>query len=156
LSRGERLFHLRDRVKQVYFVTDGELKAVRYQPDGKESIMLCSGAGEFFGEPALIEERYVCDAFSTRDSRVAVLPALRQCSRYERLRLSRARDRDRVLHLLSSEAGADGVYPLNGPLVDLADELGLEPETLYRVLKELTRDGVIARTSSTLQLLASR
>jgi len=179
LSRGNRLFHLGDRVEQVYFVIDGQLKAVRYQPDGRESIMLRSQAGEFFGESALIVERYVCDAFSTRESHVVALPAhrfrellnsdpefaaafaslmaataRRQCSRYERLRLGRARDR--VLHLLSCEADTDGVYLLDGPLIDLADELGLEPETLYRVLKELTQENIIARTSNTLQLLAGR
>lgn len=177
LGRGERLFQLGDPVQQVYFVVEGELKAVRYQPDGRESILLRSQPGEFFGESALVVEHYVCEAFSTRDSAVFSIPAQRfremlntdvdfasafaklmaatarrQCSRYERLRLGRARDR--VLHLLSCEADSTGLYPLNGPLVNLADELGLEPETLYRVLKELEREKVIARPVGALQLSA--
>lgn len=176
LARGERLFRLGAEVMSVYFVLAGEIKAVRYQPDGRESIMMRSSAGDFFGESAVIVPRYVCDAFSMRDAALAAFPtglfreqlqtdpafafnfamqmagsARRQCSRYERLRLVRARDR--VMHLLNCEGGAEGVYTLRGPLVDLADELGVEPETLYRVLAELEKDQVIQRSRQAIRVV---
>lgn len=178
LAKGDRLFTLGDPVKEIYFVVEGELKAVRYLVNGRECIMLRSQAGEFFGESALVVEAYVCDALSTRDSSIVSIPAIRfrellkndsgfasafalqmaaharcQCARYERLRLSRARDR--VVHLLSCEANKDGIYQYHGPQTDLADDLGLEPETLYRVLKELQQEGVISRSKGALQILAN-
>ncbi|MDZ7754544.1 MAG: Crp/Fnr family transcriptional regulator [Gammaproteobacteria bacterium] len=176
VAGGERLFSFGAPVTHVYFVLEGEMKAVRYLPDGREVIMLRAGAGEFFGESALAVETFVCDAFATRPSRVVALPAAtfraqlqqdpafahafsmlmakaarRQCSRYERLRLSKARDR--VLHLLGCEADGNGRYTLAGTLADLAGELGLEPETLYRMLAELKREGHIARDRKALHLL---
>lgn len=176
LSSGERLFSLGSPVASVYFVLEGECKAVRYQPDGQEVIMLRARQGEFFGESAMLVECYVCDGFATRDSSVVAFPvnlfrslmqsesafsagfaflmaasARRQCSRYERLRLGKARDR--VLHLLSCEGDAQGNYPLKTPLVELARELGLEPETLYRVLGELEREGLIERERKNLRLI---
>lgn len=119
---------------------------------------------------------YVCDAFASVASKVLLLPAeavlaalhidgafarafalamaanaRRQCSRYERLRLRRARDR--VLHLIVCEGGTDACFMLRMPLAELADELALEPETLYRVLRELSEAGVIERTRDCLRLL---
>ena len=176
LGRGERLFDLGEPVRSIYFVRSGELKAVRHLPDGRESVMLRASACEFFGESALLVERYVCTAYCVRDAQVIGLPAAlfrdclrgdsafayafslrmaaaarNQCSRYERLRLGKASER--LLHLLNCEAGADGVYVLKAPLVELANELALEPETLYRVLRELEHDGLIARDRHSLVLL---
>ena len=176
LRRGERLFDIGQPVRSIYFVRSGELKAVRYLPDGRESVMLRATADEFFGESALLVEHYVCTAYCVRDAQIVCLPAalfrdclrgatafayafsLRmaaaaryQCSRYERLRLGKASER--LLHLLNCETGADGVYVLKAPLVELANELALEPETLYRVLRELERDGLIARDRRSLVLL---
>lgn len=73
---------------------------------------------------------------SARDAR-------RQCSRYERVRLRSARDR--VLHLLTCEAGPDGVFDWPTPLTELAVEPALEPETLYRMPGELEASGKITR-----------
>lgn len=176
LRRGERLFDLGQPVRWIYFVRSGEFKAVRYLPDGRESVMLRAAAGEFFGESALLVEHYVCTAYCVRDAQVVCLPAAlfrdcllststfayafslrmaavarNQCSRYERLRLGKASER--LLHLLNCEAGAEGVYVLKAPLVELANELALEPETLYRVLRELEHDGAISRDRRSLVLL---
>jgi CRP-like cAMP-binding protein len=63
-----------------------------------------------------------------------------QCTRVERLRIKRARDR--VRHYLVCEG------PLRSggaKLQDWARELGLEPETLYRTLAELESSGEISR-----------
>jgi DNA-binding MarR family transcriptional regulator len=69
----------------------------------------------------------------------------RQCARYERLRLKRAGDR--VLHYLNCEltGPAGTALELDIPLADWADDLGLEPATLYRTLADLEKKGLIAR-----------
>lgn len=57
LKRNQRLFRLGEPVTRVYFVGEGALKAVRYQPDGKEPIMLRSAVGELEREGAIARTR---------------------------------------------------------------------------------------------------
>lgn len=178
LAKGECLFKQGDPVDAIFFVQRGRVQAVRTLDSDAHAVMLTAAAGELFAESALAVPSYVCDAFATVASDLLVLPAdavlaaldadgvfarafalamasnaRRQCSRYERIRLRRARDR--VLHLIVCEGGLDACFRLDRPLAELADELALEPETLYRVLRELTDAGTIERTPTQLRLLAS-
>lgn len=177
LERDTCLFRQGDPVRSIFFVLSGEMKAVRYQSDGRESVMVRASGGEFFAESSIVVPGYVCDGFSSRPSRLVAYPAAlfrdllagdsqfafafaihqasmarRQCSRYERLRLGRARDR--VLHLLTCEADSAGCYILSGTRAGLAAELGLEPETLYRTLTELKRAGIIDSDRRSIHLIA--
>ncbi len=177
LRKGHRLFRSGEAVESIYFVVSGEAKAVRYLPDGSESVMLRAGAGQFFAETGLAIERYVCDAICC--SGTAMLVALpvadvrkrleqdpafsmafllylakavrKQCSVSERLRLKKARER--VLHYLICESGPEQTIELQIPLSDWSHELGLEPETLYRVLRELEQDNIIDRDKRRIRLL---
>ncbi len=174
LSRGETLFHIGDHVTGIYYVLSGELKAVRRTPQGNEAVMMRARPGEYFAESALAIDRYVCDALCTTPARVLFLlkrnllqamgqPAFatafalalagnarRQCSRYERLRLHKAKDR--VLHLLICEADDSGAFHWPSSLIELAAEPGMEPETLYRVLSELESEGRLYRNRRELRL----
>ena len=176
LERGEVLFRTGQRVTGIYHVVSGEMKALRHMPEGHEAVMVRAMAGELFAESAIAGPRYVCDGVAVKPSVLLFLPAesldaalgdagfakafflasaanaRRQCARYERVRLRSARDR--VLHLLACEGGPDGVFAWPAPLAELAVELALEPETLYRVLKELERDGRIAREKRQIRLLS--
>jgi CRP/FNR family transcriptional regulator len=178
LRKAERLFAQGDAVDAIFFVCRGRVKAVRALHNGMQSVMLQATAGEFFAESALAVDAYVCDAVATEDSILWSLPAKdvlaalnaggdfaktfalamaanarRQCSRYERVRLKRARDR--VLHLLICEGGPEASFTLTMPLVELAEELALEPETLYRVLRELTDEGLLERSRTHLRLVGA-
>lgn len=164
------LFRLGEVPRDFYLVVGGEARARRYGTDGAEIVMQRSRAGEFFAEAGMVAPRYSCEGYCPGASRVLRIPlssikqliatngefALRfaqflalsmrrQCARYERLRLKRAGDR--VLHYLNCEltgpAGAD--LELDIPLADWADDLGLEPATLYRTLADLEKKGLIAR-----------
>lgn len=175
LARGEHLFRQDDPVRHLYFVQAGELKAIRPQLDGSQAVMLRGRAGEFFAESALATTRYVCHAEAVCPSRVLAFPAdafraalaedgelaltfalamaahaRRQCSRQERLRLKRARER--VLHLLTCEADNAGRLVWRAPLAEMAEELALEPETLYRTLGELEQEGIIERERRVIRL----
>jgi len=176
LERGERLFSEGEPVRNLYFVQSGELKAVRVQADGTQTVMIRAHAGDYFAESAMAVERYICHAMAVRKTRLLAFPAAafrqalmddghfslafslgmaaharRQCSRQERLRLKRARDR--ILHLLVCEGGPEGVIEWPTSLAEMAEELGLEAETLYRTLSELEREGILARDRRRLQLL---
>jgi len=179
LAKGEHLFRQNDAVKQVIFVLEGELKAVRHLPDGSECVMLRSRAGELFAESSLADNQYRCDGLAAGASRVALVPmdmlrmalggesslafgmcmamarqARKQCSRQERLRLKRARDR--VLHFLACEGGTEGVVHWSAHFSELASELGLERETLYRALAALEEEGLLQRANEELRLLSKR
>ena len=175
LEKGEYLFRTGQKVVGIHYVISGAMKAVRHVAEQSEAVMIRAGAGEFFAESAIAADRYTCDAVCVKAARLAFIPtrdfekalgdpafakafflanainARRQCSRYERLRLRSARDR--VLHLLVCESGPDGVFRWHAPLTELAAELALEPETLYRVLSGLERGGVIARDRRDLRLI---
>ena len=167
LAKGDWLFRCGERVEGIYFVLEGEVKAVRHLANDGEAVMMRARDDEFFAESAIAASHYTCDALAVRPSRLAFLPQTGleaafedaafarafflanakntrlQCSRYERMRLRAAKDR--VLHLLACEAGPDGTFRWPAPLTELATELALEPETLYRVLAELERTGAISR-----------
>lgn len=176
LKKGQPLFRRGDPVEFLAFVLTGELKAVRAHADGTEYVMVRGEPGEFFAESALAAPSFVCDGVAVCASQVALLPAetlrrglredgdfallfslalarqaRKQCSRYERVRLKRARDR--VLHYLACEGGKTGCVHLAGSLADLAGELALEPETLYRTVAELEHEGRIERVQRRLKLL---
>lgn len=170
LDAGERLFRLGDVPAALYLVLEGEARARRFSPDGAEILMQRSRAGELFAEAGLVAPRYSCEGFCSLASRVMRIPLAevrsriggdgdfalrfaqfqalamrRQCARYERLRLKRATDR--VLHYLNCEltGPAGATLALDIPLAEWADDLGLEPETLYRALAELEKKGLIER-----------
>jgi CRP-like cAMP-binding protein len=61
--------------------------------------------------------------------------------------------RERLLHHLALAAGPDGrTIPLDGTLMDLASEIGLTHEVVYRTLADLEREGAISRTRSAIVL----
>lgn len=164
------LFRLGDVPRDLYLVAEGEARARRFGTDGAQIVMQRSRTGELFAEAGLVAPRYSCEGFCPVPSRVLRIPLAtikariagdgefalrfsqfltlamrRQCARYERLRLKRAGER--VLHYLNCEltgpAGAE--LDLDIPLAEWADDLGLEPETLYRTLADLEKKGLIKR-----------
>jgi CRP-like cAMP-binding protein len=126
LARNERLFHVGERVEHIHCVRQGELLAVRYLGDGSEAVMQRARDGEFFAQSAMLVPHYSCDARAASPTEVLRIPVRelreglgsdgafalafagqlaadlrRQCTRVERLRIKRARDR--VRHYLVCE-----------------------------------------------------
>ena len=65
--------------------------------------------------------------------------------------------RERLRHFLALNTGADGrTVDLRGTVKDLAAELGLTHEALYRTLAALERAGEIKRTPGKIALLRRR
>lgn len=176
LAKDEALFIPGDKVEYFYFVRAGELAAMRCMPNGAEAVMLTARAGEFFGEASLFLSNYTCAAraiapcvlagfslarfsgaletvpgFAYSFTRTLAMTLRRQCSRMERLRLKSATDR--VLHYLTCETDETGWADIGCTVQKWAAELGLEPETLYRVLSQLEKDGMLARDHHRFRLL---
>lgn len=179
LAKGDLVFRYGDPVRYLMLVLEGEVKAVRHMPDGAECVMVRAKAGDLFAESSLADSQYRCDGIAVGPVRLARVPmevmrlalggegsltynlclvmarqARKQCSRQERLRLKRARDR--VLHYLVCEGGPEGVVNWTANLAEFAAELGLERETLYRALATLEEEGLLGRGSNQLRLLAKR
>lgn len=170
------VFRQGDPVHAVFVVTHGEIRLSRFARNGSEIALQRAGSGEFFAEAALDAPRYRCNAIASQESTVLALPAseirallaedsefagqwmallTRQLhaarARVERLALKSAAER--VLHYLHTEGkGPRCEVALSGSLKDLARELGLTHESLYRTLARLEREGVLVRTDRRLGL----
>jgi CRP-like cAMP-binding protein len=172
LTANAALFHRGDKAVAIFEVESGQIRLVRHTIGSHPIVLHTAHEGELFAEAALYAEAYHCDAVAVTDCRLRVYPkrqlldafradpalaerftallahqihALR--ARVEELQIRSARER--VLHYLSRVAGPDDrTAMLHGTLMDLAAEIGLSHEVLYRTLATLERDGVIRRTRS--------
>jgi len=176
LARNEVLFRQGDKVTAIYFIEVGRLRLERRTFDGRLLILGTTPANEFFVEAALFSEIFHCDAVAAEPSRVrvypknAVLNALRTdpastmsflalvarqiIELRQQLELMKVRSaKDRVMLYLDFNAGPDGrTVALPGQLQDIASELGLTRESLYRTLASLERAGAIERTADHIRL----
>ncbi len=174
---GAVVFRTGAPARHVYFVSAGRVRLGRFGLQGEEVAIHAALPGEFFAEASLYSERYHCTAVVDQPASVASIPSvdlkallrgdaefamqwlaivsrqLRQArARVERLCLKGAPQRIRNL-LLTQGSGPTHTYTLRGTLKDLAIELGLTHESLYRTLAALQREGVIAREGRTIALL---
>jgi CRP-like cAMP-binding protein len=179
LARNEVLFRQGDKVSAIYFIEEGRLRLERRTFDGRLLFLGATAAGEFFVEAALFADAFHCDAVATEPSQVRVYPkavvlnALRTdpasaisflahvahqvIELRQRLELMKVRSaKERVMLYLDSNAATDGrTVNLRGQLQDIASDLGLTREALYRTLASLERAGAIEREGTRILLKKS-
>jgi CRP-like cAMP-binding protein len=175
-GKGEAVFRKGDPVTAVYLVLHGEVRVYRVARDGSEVALQCARRGDFFAEAAIDATRYRCDAIAMRPTTVEAfaVDAMRKllaadplfCAAWAallarqlhsaRTRLERVALRSadaRVLHYLQTEGkGPRCEVVITGTLKDVAQELGLTHEALYRTLARLARDRVLGREDGRLYL----
>jgi CRP-like cAMP-binding protein len=172
LAPGELLFRQGDRASAIYKVENGRLRLIRRTIDDHLVILHTARQGEFFAEASLFAEAYHCDAVAAAQSRVRVYPkaimmeALRTdpalaeafMARLARqLQELRARmelrnirsARERVLQYLKLRGRSIAV---EGQLQDIAAEIGITREALYRTLAALEAEGSLIRTETAILL----
>jgi CRP-like cAMP-binding protein len=176
LKAGQTLFRRGNRTSGLYEIVEGQVRLVRVNRAGREAVLHMAMAGETIAEASLFSPSYHCDAIATTDAvvrlypKAAVLAALdrnpkaarkfaavlaRQVmtlrTRLEQRNIRAARDR--IRHYLAVNADADGrTVVLSGTLKDVAGELGLTHEALYRTLADMAADGEIERRKGTIRL----
>ncbi|MER9586176.1 Crp/Fnr family transcriptional regulator [Mesorhizobium sp. M0276] len=176
LEADEVLFRQEDAASAIFEVEHGRLRLIRHTIDSHTITLHTARAGELLAEAALFADAYHCDAVAAVPSRVRVYPkrqlltafrsdpvlaeqfmavlahqihALR--SRLEERNIRSARER--ILHHLALAAGGDSrSVQVDGTLMDLATQIGLSHEVLYRTLAALERDGSITRTRAEITL----
>lgn len=179
LPRHATLFRQGDEATAIYLVDSGRLRLERRTSDGRLVVIHTARPGEFFAEASLFSEVYHCDAVAAEACRVrrypkaAVLATLRadpasavsflavvarQLQELrQRLELRNVRAaQDRVRLFLALHADPGGTVTLPGPLQDIAADIGLTREALYRTLATLERKGLIARRGRRIRLEKSR
>jgi CRP-like cAMP-binding protein len=175
-SAGATIFRTGTATHSVFFVESGSVQLMRRGRAGEEIILHEAKAGEFFAEASLDSARYHCDAIAKQATQLIkirgadlrrLLSVDREFSREwidllaRQLRASRARIErlclksaaDRVLHLLISEGrGPRHEVAVTGTLKDLAREMGISHEALYRTLASMQRGRIIERQNKVLRL----
>lgn len=159
---GAVLFRAGERPNWMYFVKSGQAQMLRTTASGA-TVLLQRASGGFLAEASLTSGRYHCDAVCRSDCSLLAFPlrTLRECidgddgtrwawigllssqSRQQRARIERMAlktVRERLQHLILAEGTEDG-YELPGTRMDLAAELGVTPEAVYRTLAALQDDG---------------
>ncbi len=177
LDAGASLFRQGDTVREVFVVESGRVRLQRHTVEGVELTLQSAGADDLLAAASLYAERYHCDAVADQASRVAafdretVLDAL--ANRPElarsvtaslatqvielrtRLELRNIHSaRERVWSYLALAADPDRRVAAPAPLKHMADLLGLAPETLYRTLAALERDGMIERAPGMIRIMS--
>jgi CRP-like cAMP-binding protein len=180
LKSGETLFRLGDKTAGFCEVIAGRVRLSRVDRSGREIILFVAGPGEAIAEASLFTPNYHCDAIASTDALVRVYPRAAVLAAFEkdtrsaqaftatlarqvmnlRTRIEQRNirsARERVRHFLSINADPAGRnVTIAGTLKDLAAELGLTHEALYRTLAALERAGEIKRSKGKIALLRTR
>ncbi|QOZ52776.1 Crp/Fnr family transcriptional regulator [Bradyrhizobium sp. CCBAU 53338] len=179
LMAGEALFRCGDRTEGLLEVLAGRVRLTRTDRSGREVVLHVADPGETLAEASLFSRQYHCDAIASTDAIVRLYPKREVLAAFEanpkasqafsatlahqvmnlRTRIEQRNIRsaaDRVRHFLVLNAGADGrTVELPGTLKDLAGELGLTHEALYRTLAKLEHSGEIKRRGSKITIASS-
>jgi CRP-like cAMP-binding protein len=176
LKPGQTLFHAGSKSNGFYEVVSGTVRLVRVDRSGREAVLQIASAGDSLAEASLFSATYHCDAIATTEAVVRLYPKsvllaelqrdpkiaksfaamlARQVmtlrTRLERRNIHSARDR--VRHFLTVNVGADGrTVVLPGTLKELAADLGLTHEALYRTLARMEADGEITRAGTMIKV----
>jgi len=178
LVAGQILFDQGDATVGVYEVVSGKVRQARVDPEGRDVVVGIAGPGEMIAEASLFSQTHDCAATAVTNAVVRLYRKAFLLAQLERdpqaalsfmatlveqilnlrIRLERRSipsARDRVRHYLTSNVGGGRERTVNLPstLKDLAAELGLTHETLYRTLSEMSANGEIAKLSGKIRLV---
>jgi len=169
LKPGQTLFRTGQRTIGLYEILSGRVRLARIDRTGRETVLFTAGSGDMIAEASLFASAYHCDAIASTPAKVLLYPKDAVLAEFKRnpeaarsftARLARQvmdlrtrmelrninSARDRIRHFLALNAGADGLtVELKGNLKELAAELGLTHEALYRTLADMAGDGEIKR-----------
>ncbi len=176
LSRGEVLFHQGDPAHEIFGFVAGRVRLDRNLADGQVVTVGVARGPSLLAEAALFSDFYRCSATAERAfalfrvPKIVVLELLETDPSFSRdlarSLMSEVRDLRTRLELRNVRPAADRVVQYlrllqsrgqpvtDRPLSALASELGLTPETLYRVVGRLEREGRLRRDGRRLVFLS--
>lgn len=159
-EKGERLFHTGDQVLKVFWVLDGQIDLVRVTPSGNEMVLQSAGQGTVLAEASVYSECYHCDAIARSEGAIAQLGtnvfkdrlatnrtwaenwAGSLAHSVQRARLNtEIRSLKRVADRLDFWLAVNPDTFPERPIKDIAAEIGVSPEALYRELSSRRQHG---------------
>ncbi|MFC3229563.1 Crp/Fnr family transcriptional regulator [Marinibaculum pumilum] len=166
-SAGATLFRAGTDSAGLYLLLSGRIRLLRPLADGSEVVVHRAAAVDTFAEAAVFSAVYHCDAVAVTEVEVRIVPAAavraalaevpgfaarfaaRLAGQVQDLRaraeiLSMRGAAERAAAWLALQADGDTVA-LDRPVKEMATEIGLTHEALYRALAALERDGRIER-----------
>jgi CRP-like cAMP-binding protein len=168
-SAGATVFRQGDRATAMFLIETGRVRLARVLADGTPLILYVAQAGESFAEASLSAAHYHCDAIAETDAAVLALPkgamlsalaadpaeclaltlALAGQVRDLRARLELRNIRSASARVLAwlrlHSSGNPPSVPMHRSWTQVADELGLTREAVYRALATLERQKRISR-----------
>jgi CRP-like cAMP-binding protein len=169
LKPGQNLFRTGQRTIGPYQVLRGRVRLARVDRSGRETVLYTAGSGDLIADASLFSSAYHCDAIASTPVKVRLYPKEAVLAEFKHnpevakafmARLARQlmdlrtgmelrnirSARDRVRQYLALNAGPDGLtVTLKGNLKELAAELGLTHEALYRNLARMAAEGEVKR-----------
>jgi CRP-like cAMP-binding protein len=169
VGRGEAVFRQGDPAVAVFVAESGRIRLVRMLEDGTPLILYVAETGESFAEASLSAAHYHCDAVAETDAVVLALPKAKllsalaadpaECLALALALAAQVRDLRAKLELrnIRSATGrvlawlrlhASGSPPLvliHRSWTEIADELGLTREAVYRALARLEHQKLVSR-----------
>lgn len=151
---GATVFHRGDPVERLYVVKSGAIRLVRHGSDGHPVVLQRASPGDILAEASVFSAHYHCDAIALTDSATAAFAVsdIRRlldgdtafCCAWaaamsHQLQAARRRAELMALRTVSERldfwlAWNEGGMPEKGSWKDVAEELGVSPEALYREL----------------------
>jgi CRP/FNR family transcriptional regulator, dissimilatory nitrate respiration regulator len=159
LRDGALLFEREDMVARFYRVRKGEVRMLRRQRDGEAFILQRAGPGASVAEASLFSARYHCSAVAVGETEVDVwkhqqvralientAPAALAYAQHMAGAVRQARIRSEITSLrrVADRLNAwlawhDGQMPERGSWLQVAREIAVAPEALYRELARRRR-----------------
>jgi len=177
LEQGEFLFHKGDTASHIYTVESGCIRLLRYSLEGTAVSMHLAKPGKSFAETSLFSDMYHCSAEAlipsvvnyyekqkiieilhvSPENSAAFIEQLSSLVKDLRSLLeirSIHSAEERVFHYLLLQSTPDTFeVKVIGTLKNIAEELAIAHETLYRSLATLESKGKILRTSESIRIL---
>lgn len=159
LKRGELLFCRKEPVERIYLLIAGAVDLMRYQQDGRATVLRRVTSESVLAEASLYSENYHCDAVCAQKSAFRFIPKRQfakllsndnrlahQWAAYLARSLQEARYRIEILSRQTVAARLDGWLewhggdlPIKGHWKDIASEIDVSPEALYREIAKRNR-----------------
>ena len=166
-AAGATVFRAGAPTAGLHVLLSGQVRLQRSLADGAEVVVHRATAVDTFAEAAVFSPAYHCDAVAATAAEMCIVPAgavqaalaeapdfagrfaARLARQVQDLRaraeiLSMRGAAERALACLAMQA-RDGLVVLDRPVKELALEIGLSHEALYRALAALERDGRVVR-----------
>lgn len=149
---GTAVFHRGDAVERLHVVRSGSIRLVRHQEDGHPVVLQRASRGDILAEASVFSPHYHCDAvaltqsateaFAVSDIRRLLETDIGVCRAWAAAmshELQAARRRAELMSLRTVPERLDfwlvwneGGMPEKGSWKDVAEEIGVSPEALYR------------------------